>query len=173
MAARTLLECYSPQIGKSLFYLLRIKWQPNVRLVFKTEFSFIVLSHLHAKQSWQHGDKGRYGPPGRGESIWLVLPLYYHYQSQQSHKTRRRSCSPAWFAVPRSGQLVRNGSAQNCLRLLAWYLGGRWGHGRKWNGPTASDGANVDETEGLEWDVTHIARKCPPMKLFLCLQEPN
>lgn len=58
MAARTLLECYSLQIVKSLFYLLGIKWQPNVRLVFKTEFSFIVLSHLHAKHSWQHRDKG-------------------------------------------------------------------------------------------------------------------
>ena len=86
MAARALLESYSPQIGKS-FFPLRTKWQLNVRLLFKSKFTFIVLPHLHAEESWQWGEKERYGPLRRKGSIWLLSPLYYSYQSPPSHKT--------------------------------------------------------------------------------------
>lgn len=51
MASRAQLESYSLQIGKS-FLPLSTKWHLNVRLLLKSKFTFIVLPHLHAEESW-------------------------------------------------------------------------------------------------------------------------
>lgn len=115
------------------------------------------------REIWTTEEKG---------SIWLVSPLYYSYQSPQSHKTHSwlvahlqnreihstYSGSSIWAV---SAEWLGRERPQFVSLISGWQMGNR----QKWKSTTVSDEAN-GEGEGARVRCNLRSRKMSPTRLF-------